>query len=895
MSIFSKKEDKSKQPTSSVQPLSVAAEMPRAEVRRVSKYPNLMSVQQVQRTREALRLAETKLQNAEESLEHLKRQQDWLRRYNELKLALNQENARLYDLKKQQSSMAEDIRALDRYQTFETIQSDFLRMKYLEQAAAENKRNRSVLDREQDEAMHKWEDQQKLQQQMTELREQAQNHLYQSMDQIAMGHRVTGALEILHDNLVHLDDTISALTQDQKKTSQEIEEKTLELDRLNEKKEQHRLVRQGIEIHEGMVTHGEAILLKLDQLHEIRNTITDLRSQQSDGLRRQNEENEQLGRIFSKFQEVEGKMQSLNDEIHVHRESIKGQNSFVLQERAMRLKSRHQMLLSAQSLWNRISTGYSLIEEKARTLNALRLHIEHVQKNIHELDTEVSRLNRLSDEKRYTYMLSKSQSVIQLRSDLKEGVQCSVCGATHHPYHSDTMLEQSKLIGEFKTDYELLSAELRGKRQLLDDLRLDLAESKGRQFSEESSLNAIRIRQNDDVKEWSIYSSLDPSYKDCSPSTNQNARMAMIRHMIESTGNDAETAQKELDIFNYHMSQITRLGEELQALELQKKDLSVRLNEVNTGCQVRAGQVERVLAMIDNESTRFSEIYHHLEEGITIKDWKGIWDNNHEALREQIVKLANAWNNVNEHIQKEEQELELYKAQHTTLLLQLKTFRHYLELVKTRSEDRQNRIETNNKTINQTTNEIGPKQLYEDTFLQMVNAKQAENDELKETIKMLHEIDYLRGRNEFHIKYGKELSEMLSGEHSRLDIWIRNFNMHHPPVQYSELQEVFSEDKDWAAIRSNIQKIRQDITRCQTRVDDMNSRFIALQAEGNYHNADNETLQESLSAQMESLEGKLNEVMMQIARQSVILEEHEKAIHTANNSALNQAPDSELC
>ena len=119
------------------------------------------------------------------------------------------------------------------------------------------------------------------------------------------------------------------------------------------------------------------------------------------------------------------------------------------------------MLLSAQSLWNRISTGYSLIEEKARTLNALRLHIEHVQKNIHELDTEVSRLNRLSDEKRYTYMLSKSQSVIQLRSDLKEGVQCSVCGATHHPYHSDTMLEQSKLIGDFKTEYDLLEAEAR--------------------------------------------------------------------------------------------------------------------------------------------------------------------------------------------------------------------------------------------------------------------------------------------------------------------------------------------------------------------------------------------------------------------------------------------------
>ena len=179
-----------------------------------------------------------------------------------------------------------------------------------------------------------------------------------------------------------------------------------------------------------------------------------------------------------------------------------------------------------------------------------------------------------------------------------------------------------------RTDYELLLAELRSKQQTLEDLRLDLAENKGKQFSEESSLNAIRIRQNDDVKEWGIYASLDPSFKDCSPSTNLDARMALIRHMIESTADDSEKAQKELDAFNYHMAQITKLGEGLQTLEQQKKDLSVRLNEVNTGCQVRAGQVERVAAMMDSENTRFSEVYHHLEEGITIKDWKGIWDKN---------------------------------------------------------------------------------------------------------------------------------------------------------------------------------------------------------------------------------------------------------------------------
>ena len=156
-------------------------------------------------------------------------------------------------------------------------------------------------------------------------------------------------------------------------------------------------------------------------------------------------------------------------------------------------------------------------------------------------------------------------------------------------------------------------------------------------------------------------------------------------------------------------------------------------------------------------------------------------------------------------------------------------------------------------------------------------------------------MNYLRGRNEFHNIYGKELSEKLSEEHSRLDLWIRNFNMHHPPVQYTELQEVFSEEKDWIAVRSRIQQVQKDIIRCQTRVDEMNSRFIALQAEGNYHNADNESLQESLAAQMENLEGKLHDVMMQIARLTVALEDHEKAIHSANNTALNQAPESEMC
>lgn len=850
---------------------------------------------QLQRTKEMKRLAETKLSNIEENLEQLRKQQVFLRRYNKLKIDLKQEKTKLFELNKLQASMANEIRQLERFEMFESIQGTFQRVTILEKLTDQNKRSLSNLQRESDELNQSWSGQEKLQAQMENLRKNAENKHRSIIDNVFHAITLQGFTQACEEEITSL----SKLTEKASNQIAILEGNTAEVEQriefLSEELSKHKAKRQSMEIHEQTILHAEKNLLLLDNLQEIEEQQQKTRNLQADTLQKQDEENKLLERVFSKYQEVTSDIEALEGELQTHKSSILGQDSYKLQERAMQLKSLKQMLISAQALWHQISVGYNSIEEKTRTLNELKLHIDQTERNIKDMETEVGKLSRLCHEKEHTYLLSKGQNIIQLRSDLKEGVSCSVCGATHHPYHSDTMLEQSKLIGEFKTDYELLSAELRGKRELLEDLRLDLAESKGRQFSEESSLNAIRLRQNDDIKEWGIYSSLDATFKECSASTNLNARMALIRHMLESAGTDAEEAQKELDTFNYHISQITGLSEKLQALELQKKDLSIRLNEVNTGCQVMVGQVERVLSMIDAENIRFSEVYHHLEESLTIKDWKGIWDNNHEGLREQIITLRNTWIAVNDQIFKEEQELALLKVQHETLLLQQKSFKYYLELVCNRAEERKNQIEECNKAIKQATGDIEPKPFYSQIYQQLTEACLAEETERQKTTKMLHDIDYLKGRNEFHIIFGKELSEELSQERSRLDLWIHNFNMHHPPVQYSELQDIFSEEKDWEAIRSRIQKVLRDIALCQARVDDLNSRLISLQAEGNYHNADNETLQESIATQLENLESKRREIMMQIARQSVALEDHEKAIHFVNNSVQLQPSEPEEC
>ena len=144
----------------------------------------ILNATQLQRTKEMKRLAETKLSNIEGNLEQLRKQQIFLRRYNKLKLDLKQEKARLFELNKQQASMADDIRQLERYQMCEAIQGTFQRVNILEKLTSENNRSLSILRREGDELNQSWSRQEKLQAQMQSQRRSAEERHHVTLDNI---------------------------------------------------------------------------------------------------------------------------------------------------------------------------------------------------------------------------------------------------------------------------------------------------------------------------------------------------------------------------------------------------------------------------------------------------------------------------------------------------------------------------------------------------------------------------------------------------------------------------------------------------------------------------------------------------------------------------------------
>ena len=871
MRLFGKKEDRKEevQPQPQANPVNVAPRPQRSAA--------MLNSQQLARTQEALRLAQTKLTNIEENLERLRDQQEWLRRYKEVQMELAQEKTRLYDLNRQVSSMIGDETALKRFETFEAILPTFLKMQMLEKRGEENRQALLQLERETKQQQEQWAVQQKVQQQTTDKRQQAETMLYQTQDRVMLGCRLEAANETIQGEKDYLENQKMRLAEQIDTLSGSMKEHAANIDTLRKQIDEVRAKRQSLEMHRRMLKREDTVLLRLDRMQEIESEVQQLRNLQAEAVRRKDEEKELLQRILVQFQDVMSEIDTVTEEMKRQRLAIQGQTTAKLLERAMSLKSRLQMLLSAQSLWSRISAGYNLIEETSQALNALRLHIEHNETNLRALETEVANITRLTREKEYTYLLSKSQNVIQLRADLVEGVSCSVCGATHHPYHSDSMLEQSKLIGEFKTDYEQLAVESRNKQDRLTQLRQELADQRGRRQILESSLSRLEQRQDADVREWQVFSSLDRTFSDCSPSTNLDARQAMLCQLIEKTTQDADAAQSDLENFNYHRDTLNELSERLQILEQRKNELNTRMAEVNTSSQVTAGKIENIQQQLEAEDRHYSAVYDELEQFISIPDWLRDWKVSPESVKGRIQQYASQWREADRQIterkvmlQTEEETLAREQALHSQA-------RQTYEATLARIDTCQGRMAENLKTHEQQVGMDNAKVLFLTTHEKKLQAQAAEQDEETNTQRMQREVERAKGREDNYQQQAAQIAEALAFERSTLDHWIKHFNQHNPPVQYAELDEVFRQGKDWNELRARLSATRTAHALSQARVDELNSRLVALQAEGGTSAADTESLQVSVIAQRQTLLDRRNQLMLQIARLTATLEEHQQA------------------
>jgi len=407
MNIFGKKAEKEETDNTPAQTPTPPSHPAQAHTQ--TRDYRLLNPTTLQRTREALRLAETKLQNIEDNLKRLQQQREWLHRHCELRMQVAKEKARLQELNKSMASMTDDAKRLERYETFESIESTFLRMSMLEKMKRDNTDRLNELERDEKILQKKLDGQEKQENKATEDRQAVSDHFLALYLDLFAVVRTEGAIETAEEETSYLRTRLGKVRTILDATDTNLTEQEKEVELQEKMLEHHRAGKQSIEMHEQMLAHGESILLKLEYLQRTEDKLRELHAKLKDANSKRDEENEQMQSVFSQYQDILSTITSLEDELATHRTGIQGLDGYKLQERSMRLKSQMQMLLSAQSLWKRISTGYAMIEEKYEQLTELRLHTDHLEKDIRNIEQEEGKTARLCREKKYTYLLNKKQ------------------------------------------------------------------------------------------------------------------------------------------------------------------------------------------------------------------------------------------------------------------------------------------------------------------------------------------------------------------------------------------------------------------------------------------------------------------------------------------------------
>lgn len=827
---------------------------------------------------ERIRLLQTKLNNIIQTIEDLQEEKKWIYQFEILLNNLNKQKAAYLEINKKYNAYLTEIRSLEQFEAFEAVLGNYERIKVIEKAWSEQRESSKK-------QLHNTSNQESVYTNSLKTVEQKEKEYTEAVSQAVNAQNLIADGYHLQANIYEYNARIKELKEQLEQTLltlNPLKQAVLEAENEQKKTEavyaEKQQALQNMNSLQKMIESGETILAKLKFLFSLKKRKEELQQQLETSLKKQNEENEKLNKLFMASKDADAHIKTLQSELQVHQKSIVGMNSYTLQQRAMTLKSKMEQLYNANQLWEQISKGYILIDEKSLEITRMQMHNETLQTDISKLEIEVSAMRKQCEELKYAYTLSKSQDVMQLRKDLQEGSNCCVCGATHHPYHSDTILEQSKLIGEMKTEYEQAANELKLTEKKLAELKREQAIEEGKLEVSYQALIIYKKIQQSNVANWSAFIPLDRSFNECSPSTNLEARRSMLQQLIEKTGLDAENAQKELDTFNYHQSNINALNEKLTEKEQEKNNLIIRLNETNTACQVLAHHVEQLQQSMSRTNSSYSTLYEEIDHTINLSNWYKTWKDSPENLyiyiQQQMDKYAQLKTETatyREACIKQRMATELVKSQTSFVEKQKEYLKKELERLQEVLKLEQEQIIKNFPE--------GDVKAYCMTLFSLIQEADQTRIEAHNHNKELYgEYLFQKGYLQHIDDCNKILEAQSAEEHSELDLWIRKYNSQHSPIQYAEIEQTFKSSTDWNSVRQSIREITLKKMLAEARTEDASMILAAHQASGGTIDSERENRTATLNSEIARMEHEESIIQTQIAELRARLNAHEDGI-----------------